>query len=381
MDKKILIIYPYNVFPVQGGGKKDVSGHLHLFKKLGYEVHLAQYVDNYSSAAEVQKLEQENQVVIHEILNSSKYRKSIYTNWYQARKSSGTESIEQLKQLIAKLQPDVYWFEYARFSKIVKDLDLPKDKVFFRAVNFELMHDLEKNGFHLKNFISIFLNEWLMFRVSNKVFCISTNDIRGFGRWYFARNMVYLPPFLDEVNHRHQVKDREVLNVLYMGSNYDNNVNYAGAEYLLKQVIPVSNKMSSGKFNFHFIGKGSDVLKELSEQFDNVKLWDFIPDLEEFIADMDISCIPVNIGRGTKIKMYESLSIGMPTIGFEHTFLGIPSCSNCYIVAENPEEYAKGLARLIDKSVRNTISQNAYNHIHKIGSEEALLNQIKKNIK
>ncbi len=389
--KKVFIFSPYTIFPIGGASHKDILGHILLFKKLGYNVSLIYYYRDRLNHKEIKDNEKRYQIKLFPLKTGPPVYKNKYTYFYQANIHFSNDSINKLKMLIGEEKPDILFFEYTRFAYLAKLLNSNNLKIIFRPHNFELIHDYEKeslnrsrgiNGFYKmikhswKKWKSIYYNEKLMFKTASDVLSISYNDMICFKKYYNASNTFYLPPYLPNIPKNYTVKENDVLNVVYMGSNFSNNVNYSGVVYLFEKILPLLNETGiSDKFVFHITGNGSEQFHKF-KNCNNIVLHGFIPEIYSFLEQMDVSCLPVKAGRGCKIKMFESLTMGIPTIGFKKTFGGIPYAENCYQTAENPKQFVEALKRMMSVEYRKELSRNSQVYLHKIASENKILSTL-----
>ncbi len=314
-----------------------------------------------------------------------------YTVWYQSVTHVNGEAIALIQNMIDRQKPEVLFFEYARLALLASLLKIGSTPVIFRAHNFELMHDYEKDSLNrelksenfmgmiksnYRKWLSIYHNEKLMFRIASCVLSISHEDCLSFIKLYRVKNVSYLPPYIPDIPLTYKVKQKPVLDVVYMGSNLMNNVNYSGALYLVEKVIPYINKALPDKFKFHIIGHDSDRFNKYTENIPNLKIHGYVSDIYGFLNGMDIACLPVNAGRGCKVKMFESLAMGLPTIGFSKTFTGIPYTENCFETAENPREFVTAFEKMLSTEHRENLSLHSRQMIKKISNEDKLLNDL-----
>lgn len=113
----------------------------------------------------------------------------------------------------------------------------------------------------------------------------------------------------------------------------------------------------------------------------NVKSLGFINDLYGTISIADIAIVPLTHGAGTKLKIFDYFSVGLPTITTKKGIEGIIAINNEHIiVVDSIDELVGSIEYLIDnKSERKRIGENArklaeeqYNW-HKIGEKLNIL--------
>jgi hypothetical protein len=393
--KKMFIFSPIPIFPAIAANQKDILGHVLLFKELGYDITLFCYNrERYPTNFDLNRQNALKYGINIEFLQRKREQDNIYTYWYQIGPLVNVQAIKTIQSHIESEKPDILLFEYTRFAYLCSLLKKGDAKIIFRVHNFEILHNYDKekvntgDGLHnwlimVKNawrrWLSILFSERLMLRISDEILCISWGDFQLYKKIFKARKVVYFPPYLGDLKEVN-VKDKEVLDVFYIGSNFNNNLNRSGAEYLIQNIIPVVNKAFPGKFRFHIIGKGSKLFYGRT-RITNLLVHDFIDDIESFYDDMDIACIPVKEGRGCKIKMFEALAKGLPTVGFKRTFSGIRYERNCFIYAENEKEYEKAFEKLLSLNLRRVLSRNSKRKIAVLANKGRILTLLQRVLK
>ena len=230
----------------------------------------------------------------------------------------------------------------------------------------------------ITDLLGVFSVERMMLNKADKVACISREDQESYRKYFRSKNVFYLPFFSPDRITMHEVKNKSVLDVFYMGSDLRNNVNRHGALYIINKIMPVVQRKSSNKFVFHILGKhGIEQLSPYASE--TIKIHDYVDDLNAFLAKMDIALIPVFYGSGFKVKTYECLQRGFPTIGSSRSlrdFNGIEG--EHFLTANTPNEFAKELIKLLDADVRLKLSLNAQKLIKKKFNKEYVKNQLEK---
>ena len=363
MNKTILYICPDYPYPPNAGSKIDMHGKVIHFVHLGWTVVVAVVVTEHVKRQGIQQKPPEwPNVEYFEILIKD------------SQNIADEETIKKLQRLIEIYTPAVVWCEYARFAPAASKLRLMGAMLYFSSHNFELFHFWEKSIDHYKNsklgfrifrwFAGLFLEaakiafmEKKMHRIAHAVFYISCKDMHYMKRLYDGKCRKYwLPPLMKR--QAIPVKlEKKVLDVIYLGSNFSNNVNMEGARRLLFEIIPVVQNALPDAFCFHIVGKsGKEFFRRYASE--SVVIHDFIHDLDAFLPEMDIACIPNSIGWGCKIKMIEALAAGMPVIGSPQAFRGIPPVAAAYFECSTNAEYVDAFKKLLYPDIRKLVSQN-----------------------
>ena len=91
-----------------------------------------------------------------------------------------------------------------------------------------------------------------------------------------------------------------------------------------------------------------------------------IEDPASYLQAADISLCPIEFGGGTKIKMIESLAVGLPTVVFEETRFGTNTRhgEHLWVVEKNEEHIYSGLSLLLqDKALYRKLSREGRRYV------------------
>ena len=187
------------------------------------------------------------------------------------------------------------------------------------------------------------------------MFFISRRDMDIMSRLYGTRDgMFWLPPSLHPA--RIPVKPtKQTLDVVYVANNYTSPTQLEGARRLLDDIVPSVEKSAPGRFRFHLVGSGSEKIGE-EVATESVVAHGFVDDLEALLQEMDMSCIPVDIGWGLKIKMVEALASGLPVLGDPVVFQGLPDVTGAYAPCTSADDYARALLALSEPDERRRMA-------------------------
>jgi glycosyltransferase involved in cell wall biosynthesis len=93
-----------------------------------------------------------------------------------------------------------------------------------------------------------------------------------------------------------------------------------------------------------------------------VKVTGTVPDIRPYLWNSAVSIVPLRIGGGTRLKIYESMAAKIPvvstTIGAEGLLIHPPTDIR---IADTPEAFARECVTLIrDRQLREGIAHNAW---------------------
>ncbi len=215
-----------------------------------------------------------------------------------------------------------------------------------------------------------YVSEWLVSNCSDMVLAVSPDE----EKWYRklgAKNANTLPlRGLSQclIPRTHVQKD--VLDVVYLTSNYNMGHNRVIVEYTLREVIPAVRKAMSGKYRFHITGRKFP--KELEKYLgEDVKVAGFVQNIGEFLGKMDVALSPWITGQGMQQKVFEPLCRSIPTLTTKTGGYDFENVTEV-LLCKNVDEYVAGFKRLLSADERNRISEAAYKKAESLFSASAV---------
>ena len=146
----------------------------------------------------------------------------------------------------------------------------------------------------------------------------------------------------------------EKSSVAVFHGNFNHQPNREAAQLITEQIAPA---VQSGSLDIEFllIGKNPP-----SNSVSNVQFTGFVKDLYSVLNIADIAVVPVMHGGGTKTKIFDYISLGVPIIGSKKALRGIDiDDSQAVILSNDVDEFTAEVTRLIkDTERRSRLSQN-----------------------
>ncbi|PSB46056.1 hypothetical protein C7B80_14760 [Cyanosarcina cf. burmensis CCALA 770] len=364
----ILVICPLP-YPPTNGTRVHIWGLILFFKQTGWRVVVAAY--NWPGQR-IFKADGEPGIDLPIDIEFHLFERSF--RYSVAKDPHTAQNLHKLQTLIDDCKPQVVWCNYSDLVPLVSQLDLKGAHLWFRPHDFELAHNIEtaiasrpwKTGWNQNTFkqtvkwskkllqqtTQSFASERQMHRISDRIFFNAYSDMQFMSRLYGGTvRKDWVVPFLER--ERIPVKDnKSPLDVVYISSNYVSPTHLSGVRQLLQRVIPAVEQAMPGQFRFHFVGKGC--AEHLSQYASNaIVIHDFVDDLSAFMRDnIDIACLPVEIGWGCKIKVLEAMASGLPVIGLPQTFRGVPPTPGAYYACHSTQEFVSAFRALQDTNTR-----------------------------
>jgi glycosyltransferase involved in cell wall biosynthesis len=285
----------------------------------------------------------------------------------------------ELKTILASQvigwKPDLVWFDSTQMWPLYDIVRRNHVPIITRSQNFEPLHFLEEHGFGFLGYLRFLpklISEIMTVKKSDLIFAITPKEAKIYQK-LGAKEVAVLPlrGLWDCLKESRKIKDKEKLNVFYIGSSYDVYHMRKNAEFIIKEIVPRINKLAPDKFCFNFFGS------KFPQDFQRYLGVDIIykgytRDLDNDLADMDIALIPSFGGAGMKRKIFESLARGIPTITSAEGVAGYPLKEGQEILlASSADEFVQRLIELEDIALRKRLSGNSLKFCSGLFSQKA----------
>jgi len=137
--------------------------------------------------------------------------------------------------------------------------------------------------------------------------------------------------------------------------------NVDGVVYFLAEILPLIRKKLPNA-TFTIAGRSPDpkVLRAV-EGVEGVAVTGRVEDMRPYLWGARISVVPLRIGGGTRLKIYECMAAGVPVVSTSVGAEGLRySDGEDIVLAEDPAGFADACVRLLlDDSARASLAENA----------------------
>lgn len=358
MEKKKILFISTKVYPIRGG-------------------------DTIYSAGLIFRLAEKNQLSLitlgnkKEIKNAPIFKKVYNTFCFPLLKGKLYSIIKLLfnrsllqdysfftKRFLKKLNTDEFDFiiiDHLRAYSICKPIfkkNHLSTQIIYIAHNVEAINQKEKlDLLPNKRFLSslsnnVFKIENLMLRKCNSVWALNRNDLNILTRDNHVNNKVIKPYYPWK-----RVKSKESLRVvsnelLILGSlNWYPNIQ--GIIHFVKNIFPkVILKNSQVKLNIVGQNPSNEILKLIDSR---IKVYSNVDSVDPYIKRSDLLIIPNRSGTGSKIKLLESISKGLPLITYPENIIGYENL-NIFkpFVVNNEDEFSDSILKMLENTEMKT---------------------------
>jgi len=388
MSLRILILTPWVPYPVTGACQQDRFNGFKQMQKLGHSIQVIAKIHAWQPRAEAERVFVQEEIPLtlvpySENLSALFWKRlpRIITNPAlldgAALEYTDPEYESVVKDAVERFKPDVIWIEYTSLWPLLRLLKPYGIPMIMKSSLNEPANCRDENGWSFMSILKSipkYPGERIAARESNFIFGITPVE----EQWYRhcgAKQAGTLPlRGLSRCFAKKTHQQKDVLDVVFLSSNYNMGHNRDALKYLLQEIIPRVRERAPGVFRFHLTGnKFPEIYKDFLS--DDVQMTGFVPDIGEFLATMDIALCPWISGQGMQQKVFEPLCRSIPLITTKTA--GYPfEPEKEVMLADTPDEYVDHLLILTDAHRRQKQADSAYIKAQALFSEEAVMKTV-----
>jgi len=369
---KILVITPKFPLPDSGACEKDRMSGILTLKRLGFEVRVLAKYFAFQDKNQIDEWGRKHGIAV--TLVEYRFKKKAadqsfikHTNpfhWDGAANEYSDSVIQNAAEELAEVwKPELVWFDYTYLWPLYKIFKSRNIRIVTRSINFEPVHFLQEDGISLRNLAKFFpkvLSEIITVIKSEAVLAITPNEEKIY-RILGSRHTSTLPlrGLASVVESEWIPRDSRPLHVFFMGASYNVHHNRKAAELILKKIAPEVERRAPGDFIFHIMGS------KLPEEFasyvvGNVRYDGYVPDLHAHLRTMDVALVPSLLGAGMQQKIFEPITLGIPTIVSERGLAGYPFFNGKQVLTcHSTTDFVENVLRMKDYDLRKKLSIEA----------------------
>jgi glycosyltransferase involved in cell wall biosynthesis len=368
---------------------------LEAIKALGYEVICARFCEeSISTASEIISLP------MYHLLKAKNWRDYQLHRWvYPILKPRewffpqyGSPTIQKLRGIIDKWNPDIFFFEHLRPWIVGSALQLPHPQ-FVCIHDFDYILNYGNNREHLGrrlnpgiwNLLAIFReywgSKWLrrysfnLLRRASLVFTCGRRDGDQLDKAGINSRFIPVPvgkqpkeETLTCIRKRlsNDEGKNQIVKIIHVGG-LDSSHNSKGVKWFLEKCWSKLRVKTDGHaFELHFIGSldnaSEAILSHRRKQ--GLVFNGYVKDIESELADADFAIVPPGYATGMRTKIPEAFAYGLPVVTGRHDAYsaGLRLNDPRVLEADDPEGYANACALLIkDSTLRRKMGDIALN--------------------
>ncbi|MGO9085984.1 MAG: glycosyltransferase family 4 protein [Candidatus Sulfotelmatobacter sp.] len=359
---KILWVKPGKLLPLDSGGKLRTYNILrHLSAS-----HEVTYLSYYGGARDREYEQQIRQIVpgtvavhtsIPEAIGFARYLQYVRSLPSPAPFSVSNFAVSQVRQMVAD------WISQGRFDVAVCDflassLNFPRD-LLIPTVLFQ--HNVETLLWRRRSQLE---TKWLdrciskieyakmarfepaQVRRFHHVLAVSDEDCRAMTGMVDRVRMTVIPTGVDLAMYRYDPDARITASLVVFAGSMDWAPNIDGVEYFCQEVWPLVVAQVP-EARFRIAGRNPHVRVQRLASL-SVGVTGSVPSILDHFREAAVLVVPLRIGGGTRIKIYEGMAMGKATVS---THLGAEGLDVRHgqdiLLADEPRQFAEYVVRLL----------------------------------
>jgi len=181
-----------------------------------------------------------------------------------------------------------------------------------------------------------------------RVIAVSEVDAAQIQEMFGVSPVAHIPTGVDVAHFTPAAARKASLDLVFIGS-MDWMANIDGVDYFMEEILPLIRR-ERPDCNFTVVGRRpTPKIQQYAKDDPRIRVTGTVPDVRPYLWDAAVSIVPLRIGSGTRLKIYESMAAKTPvvstTIGAEGLEIHPPHDIR---IADTPAEFARQCLELLD---------------------------------
>jgi glycosyltransferase involved in cell wall biosynthesis len=211
----------------------------------------------------------------------------------------------------------------------------------------------------------MFRHEGEMCRRFDGIVAVSENDRERMEEWFRAKNVYEIPTGVDTDFYKPAENVAEKKQLIFTGS-MDWLPNEDAMIYFIKKIFPLIKK-EEPETTLVIVGRRpTPNLLKLTEGRDDITTTGWVDDTRPYMAESAVFIVPIRIGGGTRMKIYEALAMGKAMVSTAVGAEGLPLTHGEQIMFADEEKAFAGhvVTLLRDKTLRKKLGAIARKYVY-----------------
>jgi glycosyltransferase involved in cell wall biosynthesis len=208
------------------------------------------------------------------------------------------------------------------------------------------------------------------------VLTVSDTDTAMFARDIDRAKIATIPTGVD-IGYFQPMNGEEPANLVFTGS-MDWMPNVDGIAYFVEQILPLIRKQHPQAMLWVVGRKPDRVIRAMAEKDPRIQVTGTVEDIRPYIAKSAVYIVPLRVGSGTRLKIFEAMAMGKAVVSTTIGAEGLPVTSGLDIVlADEPHHFADEVCRLLESATeRKRIGKAARMLVEEKYSWEVVAKQV-----
>jgi sugar transferase (PEP-CTERM/EpsH1 system associated) len=197
-------------------------------------------------------------------------------------------------------------------------------------------------------------------RLADRVLTVSETDRDAFAPFVAPAKLTVIPTGVD-VEYFQPMPVDEAANSLVFTGSMDWLPNEDAIFYFVQAILPLI-KQQCPEVSLKVVGRSpSRKLQALVQQEKSVRLTGWVEDIRPFVARGSICIVPLRIGGGTRLKIFEAMAMSKAVVSTSLGAEGLPvQAGENILLADTPNDFAESVVSLLrDPSERKRLGASA----------------------
>jgi polysaccharide biosynthesis protein PslH len=274
---------------------------------------------------------------------------------YAIKKYESPEMREEMKRLLASQRIDVLVCDFLAPAVNVPP-SLNCTTVLFQhnveamiwKRHYEVQTNAARKAYLYRQWQKMRAFEAKACKLFDSVIAVSREDREQMQHEYGLENVFDVPTGVDTEYFRPSGKVATRPHHLVFTGSMDWLPNEDGIRYFTEQIMP-RIKQSVPDVTLTVVGRDPyPSLVELSKRDPSVNVTGRVDDVRPYIEEAAVYIVPLRIGGGTRLKIYEAMALEKPVVSTTIGAEGLPVTDGAEIVlADTPQSFAEAVVRLL----------------------------------
>ena len=206
------------------------------------------------------------------------------------------------------------------------------------------------------------------------VIAVSSIDAEVMRREYAVASAGYVPTGVDlEYFSASRPRPRDSRELVFVGS-MDWMPNEEGVRWFASEVLAAVQERIAGA-RLTVVGRSpSPAMRALSARNPAIEVTGTVADVRPYLQRAGICVVPLRIGGGTRLKIYEAMAMGIPVVATTIGAEGLPLRNGEHLlIADTAEDQATAICTLLtDPALADLLAANALRHVREHCSWDAV---------
>ena len=260
----------------------------------------------------------------------------------------------RIEQLVRSERYDLVICDTVQMARHTIGLDLPPTILFQHNVEAQILerHAQVSEGalmrrYMFNQFRKMEAFEGLCGRHFDHVIAVSRQDAEIFGKRYGWQHVDAIDTAVDTEFFEPRPQDEVEGRVMFLGS-MDWLPNQDGIRFFCDEVWPEVIRQRPSA-TFQVVGRNPPPAVRALAERPGIAVTGSVPDVRPYLAQASVVVVPLLVGGGTRLKIYEAMAMARATVSTTIGAEGLPVESGTHFLqADTAAQFAQDIVRLID---------------------------------